>query len=309
MNLKQSIPLIAAIGLGLVAAKIAHDISAKKTTAPDIKTVQVVVAKGPIGPGTALSPELLDVTAIPGETMPPETISSVDSVVGRVTLAPLFAGQAVRGDYLAAKGTPAGLVSLVPAGMRAISIDVNETSSVAGLLLPGCHVDIVSTLGADNDHMVARTIAQDVPIVAVGQRLSAQHAEGEKDNGYRTVTLLTTPHNAELIELAANTSRTRLVLRGAGDKGRTDSEGVSFVELRGRAQAEETPSPTLAMLKGEPTTNPSAAVTPVQYAPARLHHTTEVIRAGAVSNVDFQFPAPTPNTMTDTPLAPAIPNN
>ncbi len=180
MNLKQSIPLVAAIGLGLVAAKIAHDISAKKNAVPDTKTVQVVVAKEPIGPGTALTPELLDVTRIPGETMPPETSSSVDSLVGRVTLAPLFAGQAVRGDSLAMKGSPAGLASLVPTGMRAISVDVNETSSVAGLLTPGCHVDIVSTLGVDNDHMIARTIAQDVPIVAVGQRLSASALKGKR---------------------------------------------------------------------------------------------------------------------------------
>jgi len=38
-----------------------------------------------------------------------------------------------------------------------------------------------------------------------------------------------------------------------------------------------------------------------------MHHTTEVIRAGAVSNVDFQFTAPTPNTVTDTPNTPAVP--
>jgi pilus assembly protein CpaB len=298
MNLKQSIPLIAAIGLGLVAAKIAHDMSAKKSAAPDIKTVEVVVAKAPIGPGTELTPELLDVTRIPGETMPAGAVASSESVLGRVTLAPLFAGQPVRGDYLAAKGTPAGLVSLVPAGMRAIAVDVNETSSVAGLIVPGCRVDIVSTLGQDNDHMYARTVAQDVQVVAVGQRLSAQRAEGEKDTGYHTVTLLATPHNAELIELAANTSRTRLVLRGVGDKGRTDSEGVSFAELRGHAQTEDSPAPVLSASLTGPTTRPSAAA---EFpSSSRMHHSTEVIRAGAVSNVDFQFPAPTPNTVTNT---------
>jgi len=304
MNLKQSIPLIAAIGLGLVAAKIAHDVSAKKTAAPEIKTVDVVVAKGPIGPGTALTPELLDVTKIPGETLPPGAVASSDSLLGRVTLAPLFDGQPVRGDYLAPKGTPAGLVSLVPPGMRAISVDVNETSSVAGLIVPGCRVDIVSTLGTDNDHMVARTVAEDIPVVAVGQRLSAQRAEGDKDGSYHTITLLATPHNAELIVLAANTSRTRLVLRGVGDKARTDSEGVGFAELRGHAQTDDTPSPVLGSPLGGPTTHPAVAV---EFPTPRMHHTTEVIRAGAVSNVDFQFTAPTPNTVTDTPNTPAVP--
>ncbi len=111
--------------------------------------------------------------------------------------------------------------------------------------------------------------------------------------------MLATPHNAELIELATNTSRCRMVLRGAGDKSRNDSEGVSFVELRGHAQTDEQPTPALNASLTGPTTQKSPAAP--EYSSARIHHTTEVIRAGAVSNVDFQFPAPTPNTMTDTP--------
>jgi pilus assembly protein CpaB len=305
MNLKQSIPLIAAIGLSLVAAKLAHDFLAKKSAFAEVKTVAVVIAKGPIGPGTSLTPELLDVTRIPGETMPAGTAASVDSLLGRVTLAPLFDGQPVRTDYLAPKGSPAGLASLVPAGMRAVTVDVNETSSVAGLITPGCHVDLVSCLGVDNDHMVSRTVAQDIFVVAVGQRLSAQHAEGEKDTSYHTITLLATPHNAELLTLASNTSRCRLVLRGAGDKTRSDSEGVSYVELRGHA--EENPGAVVnASLTGPATTQPADSVP--QFAASRPHHTTELIRGGAVSNVDFQLAAPTSNTMTDTdnktPVAP-----
>jgi pilus assembly protein CpaB len=308
MNLKQSIPLVAAIGLGLVAAKVAHDISAKKSATADIKTVAVVIAKGPIGPGTPLTPELLDVTRIPGETMPAGTAASVDSLLGRVTLAPLFDGQPVRSDYLAPKGSPAGLASLVPAGMRAVTVDVNETSSVAGLITPGSHVDLVSCLGVDNDHMVSRTVAQDIFVVAVGQRLSAQRAEGEKDSGYRSITLLATPHNAELISLASNTSRCRLILRGAGDKTRSDSEGVSYVELRGHGSAEETPAAVVNTSLTGPATQP---VSIPQFSASHPHHVTELIRAGAVSNVDFQLPAPTTsNTMTDTnPNTPAVPNS
>jgi pilus assembly protein CpaB len=307
MNLKQSIPLIAAVGLGLVAMKIAHDISSKKTTAPEVKTVAVVIAKGPVGPGTALTPEILDVTHIPGETMPAGTAASVDSLVGRVTLAPLFDGQPVRTDYLAPKGAAAGLTSLVPQGMRAIAVDVNETSSVAGLIVPGSHVDIVSTFGTDNEHMVARTVAQDIPIVAVGQRLSPQRAEGDKSDGsFRTVTLLATPHNAELIELAASASRCRLVLRGEGDKARSDSRGVSFVELKGHATDEDQSPVVSASLTG-PTTQP---IIRADFTIEHPHHTTEVIRGGAVNNVDFQMPVPPSNTMTDTnPNALAVPNN
>jgi pilus assembly protein CpaB len=308
MNLKQSIPLVAAIGLALVAGKIAHDISAKKSATPEVKTVAVVIAKGPVGPGTALTPEILDVAHIPGETMPPGTASTVDALVGRVTLAPLFDGQPVRTDYLAAKGAPAGLTSLVPEGMRAVTMDVNETSAVAGLLVPGCHVDIVSTMGADNDHMVARTVAQDITIVAVGQRLSPQRPEGDKGDGsYHTVTMLATPHNAELIKLATNSTRCSLVLRGNGDKSRSDSPPVTLAELKGHAPDDDgsTGSPVVnASLTGPATTQPIRA----EFTTNHPHHTTELIKGGAVISMDFQLPVPPSGTMTDTPQGSFAPN-
>ena len=155
-------------------------------------------------------------------------------------------------------------------------MDVNETSSVAGLITPGCRVDIVlDAPGADNDHMVSRTVAQDVQVVAVGQRLSAQHPEGEKDNGYHSITLLATPHNAELIGLASNTTRFRMVLRGVNDKGalrqrrrhlrRTPADTHRPMRRRCRFSVRAT-------LAG-PATNP--AMTVEFPSPARMHHTTQ----------------------------------
>lgn len=181
-------------------------------------------------------------------------------------------------------------------------MDVTETTSVAGLLTPGCHVDIVSTFGEEAVKMVTRTIAQDLTIVAVGQRLSNIHAEGEKDNGYRTVTLIATPRTAELIQLASNTSRVRLVLRGVGDKGDVASEGVSFVELKGGARVGDDSGATPVAMTS-PTTQPIP-----EFSHSMLHHSVEMIRGNAVSTVDFQFTAPSPNTMTDTNKdAPAVP--
>ena len=78
MNLKQSIPLMSPpSGWDSWPPRSAHDMSGKKSTTAEIKTVQVVVAKGPIGPGTAPpTPELLDVTQIPGTAMPAGTVTS-----------------------------------------------------------------------------------------------------------------------------------------------------------------------------------------------------------------------------------------
>lgn len=321
MNLKQSIPLVAAIALGLVAAKVAKDMSAKKQTAlePNIKTVQVVVAKGPIAPGTAFGPEQLDVQRIPGDSLPPSAFTTPDSLIGRVTMVPLFDGQPVRGDFLAPKGTPPGLAPLVPQGMRAISVDVNETSSVAGLLTPGCRVDVVSTIGDGSDsgnaRTFARTVAQNVPIVAVGQRLSPIKGEGEaKEGPYRTVTMLATPHNAELIELASNTTRIRLVMRGLNDNNKIESEGVTLAELKGRAQNESQPQavsmlgsttqPAQAIGYGGPSTRPTDGDDDSRI----MHHTVYMIQGGVISSVDCRSVAPDPASMTNVDESPALKN-
>src|SRR5439155_18696072 len=132
------------------------------------------------------------------------------------------------------KGAGGGIQALVPKGMRAITVAVDETSSLAGMLLPGAHVDVVSTLnGGGREDTVALTIVQDVLVQAVGQRMSA-HA-GDKDGAQlaRTVTLVVTPRDAEAIELAGSMGRTRLVLRGANDRETAEGVGVTFVQLRG----------------------------------------------------------------------------
>ncbi len=54
---------------------------------------------------------------------------------------------------LAVKGSGAGLGPLIPPGMRAISVRVNDVVGVAGFVLPGMHVDVLVTgkPGANGD--------------------------------------------------------------------------------------------------------------------------------------------------------------
>src|SRR5439155_23642855 len=100
----------------------------------------------------------------------------------------------------------------------------------AGLLVPGCHVDVIATI-RKGDREMAKTIVENVQVSAVGQRLSKEQTRDKEPA--RTVTLLMTPRNAEAIELAGNIGRPRLVLRGNTDRNATQSPGVKMDELLG----------------------------------------------------------------------------
>ena len=309
MNWKTWIPLVVAIVLGLVAALVTRESLKRNRIAgpPQPTTVRIVVAKGSIAPGQELTADLLTLGVIAAATPPPGTFADVAQVAGRVTMTPMLNGQLVLEDLLAPRGAGTGIQALVPRGMRAITVEVNETSGLAGMLIPGCRVDVVSTLtGSNKDETVATTIVQDVLVQAVGQRLSAPPAgPNEKEpQAARSVTLVVSPRDAEAIELASSLGRTRLVLRGSHDREQAEVTGVTVVQLRGEDKqivrgpvvAEKTPPAT------QPATQPTTRPVLVKGGPDPFaeeevpKRRVTLIRGGARTEVIFELPRPDPNT-------------
>lgn len=246
MNVKALIPIVAAVFMGLIAAVLARFVIAGRgPAAPRAPMVKVVVAKAEIPPGHALTADDLSLAPIVAAKPPANGFTDTAPVVGRVTRAPLLAGQPVLDPLLTPPGSPDGLQALVPEGMRAITLETTESSGLAGLLTPGSRVDVVTTAapGNDADRAVSRIIAQNVRVLAVGQQLSAatpaKPAEGAAAAPpapgalARTVTLLVTPHDAAELDLAQSMARLRLILRGNGDTEEVDDDAVMLAELRG----------------------------------------------------------------------------
>jgi pilus assembly protein CpaB len=245
MNFKNAIPLAVAIVLGGVAAKVGHDLVAHQKAAAAISNASVarmIVAKDGIAPGTILTAELLGFVTVPVATVPPGSFADGVVLSKRVTIVSLMKGQPIMENMLAPEGSSNGLTAIVPDGYRAVTLDVNEVSGVAGLLVPGCRIDVVTTIPAESGQMVARTIARNLEIVAVGRRFGDAVKVGAKEDAgdlapAKSVTVIVTPKEAELIDLAAHTGAPRLVLRGSRDT-KTDlsddfTQGVTLADLRG----------------------------------------------------------------------------
>lgn len=271
MNLKTWIPLCAAIVLGLVAAKLGYDMMGQSggqrdENAPPLSSI--VVASGHIQPGHELTSEDLTVTQIAADVAG-AGFANPQQLVGRVVMGDVEKGQPLFENMLAPQGGGSGLQALVPVGMRAITVEVNEFSGVAGMLVPGCLVDVMTTFHED-DETIARTIVEGVRVTAVGRRTSKSDASealeaAKPDDTFRSVTLLTYPKDAEAIELAATTGRPRLVLRSNKDDEPTMSEGVTLAELIGhpsRGEAGKDPFVPVIDVPQRPATQPTAAPTP-----------------------------------------------
>ena len=255
MNVKKMAPLIVALILGGIAAKMAFDFIQKRNSGlnAEQKRPQMVVAKRSVEAGTALTEEDLALGDVSSDAVPDTAFTSMDQVLGRVTVVQLLEGQAITSTLLAPRGMGPGLQAAVPLGMRAVTVEINEMTGVAGYLVPGCHVDVIQTLRDDKTGQpTARTLAQNVKITAVGQRHNPQDGDG----GGRSITLLVTPPQAELMELCSTIGRPRFVLRNGNDLAAVEPKGVTLAELLGhRSNRDEFTETAIS------TTQPSALLT------------------------------------------------
>lgn len=294
MNVKKVAPLAIALVLGAITAYMIWQVIQKRPSSltAELKRPQVVVAKRPIEAGAVLSPEDLTLGEIATDTIPDTVFTSTDQLVGRVTVVNVIQGQAISTTLLAPRGMGAGLQAAVPLGMRAVTVEINEMTGVAGYLIPGCHVDVVQTLKDEKTGLpTARTLAQNVKITACGVRHNPQDGDG----GGRSITLLVSPAQAELLELASSIGRPRFVLRGGNDLATVDTKGITFAELIGHhaTRNEEfvanvvpsTQPSTPVVVTAIATSRPSVEDTTQN--PDNDQWTIEVIRGGSTSEAKF----------------------
>ena len=130
------------------------------------KGVPVVMAANDIQVGTKLEAHDVHVVTLPQSAVPPGAFSGTSQVVGRGAILPVSKGEFILPSKLAAINAGAGLPSMIPQGMRAVSVRVNDVVSVAGFVQPGTHVDVLATgQGGGNDRQTT-TVLENVAVIA-----------------------------------------------------------------------------------------------------------------------------------------------
>jgi pilus assembly protein CpaB len=191
--------------------------------------VDVIVAADDIQVGARVEEHDVNTVRYPASALPTGTFNKRSKVMGRGVILPISKGEFILPSKLAPENAGSGLPSLIPPGMRAVSVRVNEVVSVAGFTGPGTRVDVLLT-GTPNggSEPQTTTVLQNVAVIAAGNKLE-RNAAGEAQNT-PVITLLVSPDDAERLTLASSEGHIQLALRNPLD---TRQDEVAAANAKG----------------------------------------------------------------------------
>jgi pilus assembly protein CpaB len=189
----------------------------------------VLVAADDIQVGARIEDHNVRIAKFPASGLPAGAYTKKSQVMDRGVIIPISKGEFILPSKLAPENAGSGLPSLIPRGMRAVSVRVNEVVSVAGFVGPGTRVDILLT-GTPNGSSEPQTttVLQNVAVIASGHTLE-RNAAGDAQNT-PVITLLTSPEDAERLTLASSEGKIQLSLRNPLD---THQDSVDPANAKG----------------------------------------------------------------------------
>lgn len=268
--------LLLAMTVGAVFAFSTYRyVQATPTAGASAKTTPVVVAASGLDLGAALRAEDMRTINWPSDAVPAGTFSSPQELVGRGLIQPVSQNEPLLPSKLAPIGSGAGLPPMIPDGMRAMSVRVNDVIGVAGYVLPGTRVDVVATAspnGSPHD-ATSKVVLSNVQVLTAGTRMEQDQEKG-KPMAVTVVTLLVYPEQSERLALASTEGKIQLALRNPLDTSAPETPGIKTAGLLGSVKAAPAKSAISASNKTRKAVGP---VTPETSVAAPLP-TVEMIR-------------------------------
>jgi len=228
------------IGVSLVFALVVSSVFYQMTTRANtgVKEKEVsdlkdlVIAARPLSVGLTVKAADVKVIKVPVQAFPKGAFGKPEDVLDRPVVSNILAEEPMLEGRLALRGTGVGLAPIIPAGMRAVTVRVNDVVGVAGFVLPGMRVDVMITgHPPGNPTTVTKTVLQNITVLSAGQNMQSD-ATGKPVDA-PSVTVLVTLAQAELLTLAGNEGRIQLVLRNGGDQVVEATKGTSLAQLYG----------------------------------------------------------------------------
>ncbi|MGH9379449.1 MAG: Flp pilus assembly protein CpaB [Thermoanaerobaculia bacterium] len=235
MRNRAGLLILVALAAGGLAAILAFKFLRSPEAPAVAKGAQVstpvVVAARDLDVGTTLEPADVQVLDWPGGATPAGYAAAPDEVVGRGVVQPIHANEPVLPFKLAAADLGRGLAMLVPEGMRAVSVPVDDVVAVAGWVRPGTRVDVLVTLDRlpNQSEPMTQIVLQNVEVLG-NDRVIAQDEEGEAVD-ISVVTLLVDPESAEKLSLAQGKGDIQLALRNNLDLATVETPGIRASQL------------------------------------------------------------------------------
>jgi pilus assembly protein CpaB len=236
--MSRSTRTLVVVVLSLVVAGGASLMVYRQVQAIPVREVEVhsyfvAVAARPLTLGAMLTASDVKLVPWPQSSPVAGAYSKVEEVVNRGLTAPVVENEPITAAKLAPLEAGAGLPPTIVAGMRAISVKVNEVIGVAGFVVPGTHVDVLVTLSRQQADSMSRVVVSNVQVLTAGTKYDQDQAKDGRPVPSTVVTLLVTPDDAERIALASSVGSIMLTLRNPLDKDPTETKGTRTASLMG----------------------------------------------------------------------------
>ncbi len=194
-------------------------------------SVEIVVAKSNLPLGAKLTPDAVRLARWSRDAVPPGAFTDPQSVAGSFVKSSMVENEPIVAAKLFTGEKAAGVMPLlIPPGMRAMSVPVDEVSDISGFVLPHSRVDVLVAVSSTDANLkpFSKLVLQNVEVVAVAQQI-----EGTKDEPQevKVVTLLVTPEEAERLALASREGALRLAMRNYNDDKIVLTHGSDIADM------------------------------------------------------------------------------
>ena len=237
MKAARLVVLVVAVAAGGVAALLAgrsgdEPPPAQPVASTQIDTVDVLVARGDIQLGQAISGQDLQWQIWPVQAASPAFVrksdkpDAIEQLSGAIARSPFVAGEPIREAKLIKSNGSGYMAAVLDKGMRAISTEISPETGAGGFILPNDRVDVIlsrrdreAEKSNNTESHVSETILSNIRILAIDQTLGEK--DGQKVVIGKTATLELSPRQSETLALSRQLGTLSLALRSLADAGET----------------------------------------------------------------------------------------
>ncbi len=234
--------LVAAFSAALLMAAMGKPASGAFANNSGDQEVTVLVAARDMPAISLVRADDLVERTMKSKDAPGGAVKDTINVIGRTLTRPVVEGQPITTDCFAGSSRGMELVSNLPAGKRAVTVELKLSAGLEGLLYPGSVVDVLAFFKFDREmkknvaDALSTTLLQGVTVLAIDDTTAASNEEDTKaanaEGGTMTrhktrrVTLLVDSRQAEALQLASVHGTVSLAMRNPLDTTESDRDAT-----------------------------------------------------------------------------------